>query len=82
MAPQPWYNINEVKEMSECMDGEWEVLQIEKEHAKYPSTEDITNMCLSLGVQEDEMRTVKLDDAWAYYHELKAQVEAKQRKTA
>ena len=40
--------MSEVKEMAECMDGEWEVEQIEKEQAQFPSFEDIRAMRIQL----------------------------------
>ncbi|MHC9542257.1 MAG: hypothetical protein AB9903_22335 [Vulcanimicrobiota bacterium] len=68
--------------MAECMDGEWEVEQIEREQAQFPSFEDIRAMRIQLGFKNDSRRLLTPEDAWAYYHELKATMEAKQRKTA
>jgi hypothetical protein len=59
-----------------------EVDEIEKLYANYPSVSEIIGMCYDLGIEKDNIRTIDEDDAWAYYHELKALIEAKKRKTA
>ncbi|MDQ7825418.1 MAG: hypothetical protein RDV48_21635 [Candidatus Eremiobacteraeota bacterium] len=59
-----------------------EIELIERKYASYPDSMEITGMCYDLGIKEDNLRTIKEDDAWAYYHELKAMIEAKQRKSA
>ncbi|MDQ7825090.1 MAG: hypothetical protein RDV48_19975 [Candidatus Eremiobacteraeota bacterium] len=59
-----------------------EIELIERKYANYPSLTEIRHMCHELGIVENDFRTIKEEDAWAYYHELKAMIEAKQRKTA
>jgi hypothetical protein len=59
-----------------------EVAEIEKMYANYPSSREIIHMCRILGIEKDTIRTIKEADAWAYYHELKARVEAMERKSA
>ncbi len=56
--------------------------EIKKMYANYPSISEIRDMCYDLSIKKDDFRTIKEDDAWAYYHELKSMMEAKQRKTA
>jgi len=56
--------------------------EIKRLYANYPDSMEIISMCYDLGIKKDNIRTIKEDDAWAYYQELKAMVEAKQRKTA
>ncbi len=57
--------------------------EIEEEKIKrYPSVSEILGMCVTLGIKCDPRRGIKEEDAWAYYHELKARVEQHQRKTA
>jgi hypothetical protein len=60
-----------------------EVAEIEKMYADFPPVDEIVDMCITLGKKRDYERTRnRQDDAWAYYHELKAMMEAQKRKTA
>ncbi|MDQ7827280.1 MAG: hypothetical protein RDV48_31085 [Candidatus Eremiobacteraeota bacterium] len=59
-----------------------EIDEIDEYLANRPPPREIVGMCRILGIEQDNLRTIKKDDAWAYYRELKAMVEAKQRKTA
>jgi hypothetical protein len=59
-----------------------EIEYIEKKYAGYPSSSEIGRFCYYLGIEIDSLRTLHKEEAWAYYHELKAKVDAKQRKTA
>lgn len=69
--------------MPEIFDFENEVESIDRAHADFPSNTEIDNMCIDLEIKRDYSRTRNnKDDAWAYYHELKTQIEARQRKTA
>ncbi len=64
----------------EC--GDEDIKSIDQHYESFPPLGEIGSMCYDLGIKENTRRTVYKDDAWAYYHELKAMVEAKQRKTA
>jgi len=59
-----------------------EIDEIEKRYAGYPPIMEIIGMCFDLGVKKDNLRTIEESDAWAYYHELKAMMDQKNRKTA
>jgi hypothetical protein len=76
-----WYNKREVIAMADYADVS-EIDEIEKLYAHYPSVSDIGRMCYALGIKMDTIRTLDEADAWAYYHELEALIEAQKRKTA
>ncbi|MHC9542246.1 MAG: hypothetical protein AB9903_22275 [Vulcanimicrobiota bacterium] len=60
-----------------------EIDEIEKMYADFPPVNEIVDMCIALSIKRNYERTRNnQDDAWAYYHELKSMIEAKQRKTA
>jgi hypothetical protein len=67
--------------MSDSYDPE-ELEYIERKYSEYPSSSDIGSLCYELGIKKDARRTIRKEDAWAYYHELKAMVDQQQRKTA
>ncbi|MDQ7825416.1 MAG: hypothetical protein RDV48_21625 [Candidatus Eremiobacteraeota bacterium] len=63
--------------------GEENLLEMENEKRKTrPSVSEMLGMCRALGLECDPLRDISEDDAWAYYRELKALLEAKQRKSA
>jgi hypothetical protein len=59
-----------------------EAEEIDKLYENYPDSREMIGMCFDLGIRIDSNRTIEEDDAWTYYHELKAKVEAKQRRSA
>ncbi|MHC9542253.1 MAG: hypothetical protein AB9903_22315 [Vulcanimicrobiota bacterium] len=59
-----------------------EANEIAELYANYPPSREITHMCRLLGIEEDNIKTIREANAWAYYHELKSMIEAQQRKTA
>ncbi|MDQ7827273.1 MAG: hypothetical protein RDV48_31050 [Candidatus Eremiobacteraeota bacterium] len=63
--------------------GEEYSREIEEERLKrYPKLYEIMRLCEASGTDFDGDRMLWEDDAWAYYRELKAMIEAKHRKTA
>jgi len=59
-----------------------EIDYIEKKYSEYPSFGEMGRYCVVLGIDFDNFKTIAKDDAWAYYHELKAMVSQHKRKTA
>ncbi len=47
-----------------------EVEEIKSRYAHYPSVGATIRMCRLLGMEEDNFRTIKEDDAWEYFYEL------------
>jgi hypothetical protein len=51
-----------------------EVEEIKSRYAHYPSVGATIRICRLLGIEEDNFRTIKEDDAWAYFRELLSEV--------
>jgi hypothetical protein len=62
--------------------GTKEAEEIGEMYKNFPSSTEIGHMCYTLGIERDLFRGLEEQDAWAYYHELKAMIDQKQRKTA
>jgi len=62
--------------------GDEDLRSIDEHYHTYPRIGEIISMCIDLGIEKDDFRTIYEADAWAYYHELKALVAQQQRKTA
>jgi hypothetical protein len=59
-----------------------EVDDIDKIYAGYPDVGEIIKLCMLLDIEKENFLLMEKDDAWAYYHKLKARVEAMERKSA
>lgn len=59
--------------MGDC--GDDAVQYIDEHREAMPSILEILMMCRELGIKKDNFRTVSIEGAWAYYHELKTMLE-------
>jgi len=50
--------------------GDGDLTRIEEDTARRPSSGAITRLCRRLGIEEDDRRTINLDDDWEYFYEL------------
>ncbi|MDQ7827282.1 MAG: hypothetical protein RDV48_31095 [Candidatus Eremiobacteraeota bacterium] len=63
--------------------GEKYSSEIEDERLKrYPKLYEMMRMSEAIGIELDDRKMIGEENAWAYYRELKAMIEAKHRKTA